>query len=318
MKINPEKIILNRGSEYLEKNIFLISGNEETLIKKIEKTLVEKYKLQGYSFVEREDNKKINANNCQNIEGQLFSESKILIYNNPKEIDLNFLSSNYYDKTIVIINHNKLNNSSQIKKQFDSHKSFISVSCFSLSNELKKLFFDNFLNKHNLKLSPSPYCFFIDNTPNEYQLFENEMLKLLDYNKKIKTSEEINRLITNPLKQEIDNLFFLLLNNYKDIILETQKSIKDPEDSYLLLQRIKFFFDLMLKSSDLNDAMQNFPKYLFKSKHKYAKIFSKINKNKMIKIYSLIKKNEIMLRKHPFMHLSISQRFLLNLKKNLL
>ena len=189
MKINPEKIILNHGSEYLKKNIFLISGNEETLIKKIEKTLINQYKLQGYSFVKREDKKEINANNCQHIEGQLFSESKILIYNNPKEIDLNFLSSNYYDKTIVIINHNKLNNNSQIKKQFDFHKSFISISCFSLSNELKKLFFDNFLNKHNLKLSSSPYWFFIDNTPNEYQLFENEMLKLLDYNKKLKTSE---------------------------------------------------------------------------------------------------------------------------------
>lgn len=318
MKIGPEKIILYQGSKYTEKNIFLISGNEETLIKKIEKTLVEQYRLLGYSFVERVDNKKIDANNCQILEGQLFSESKILIYNNPKEIDLNFLNSNYYDKTVVIINHNKLNNSSQIKKQFDSHSNFVSISCFSLSKELKKLFFDNFLNNHNLKLSSSPYWFFIDNTPNEYQLFENEMLKLLNYNKKIESTKEMNRLITNPLKQEIDNLFFLLLNNYKDIILESQKNIKYPEDSYFLLQRIKFFFDLMSSSSDLNDAMQKFPKYLFKLKQKYAKIFSKINKNKMIKIYILIKKNEIMLRKYPFMHQSISQRFLLNLKKNLL
>ena len=35
MKINPEKIILESKDFHFKKKIFLISGNEETLIKKI-------------------------------------------------------------------------------------------------------------------------------------------------------------------------------------------------------------------------------------------------------------------------------------------
>ena len=42
MKINPEKIILESKDFHFKKKIFLISGNEETLIKKIQHILIQK------------------------------------------------------------------------------------------------------------------------------------------------------------------------------------------------------------------------------------------------------------------------------------
>ena len=45
MKIDPVKIILEGKSLHFKKKIFLISGNEETLIKKTQGILIQKLKM---------------------------------------------------------------------------------------------------------------------------------------------------------------------------------------------------------------------------------------------------------------------------------
>ena len=63
MKLNSENIILNYENINFKKNIFLISGNEETLIKKIEEVLILKLKKDGFFFVERRDDKVLDFKN---------------------------------------------------------------------------------------------------------------------------------------------------------------------------------------------------------------------------------------------------------------
>ena len=53
MRINPENILLGGNDLHFKKKIFLISGNEETLIKKIRDTLVQKIKDGGFEEIQK-------------------------------------------------------------------------------------------------------------------------------------------------------------------------------------------------------------------------------------------------------------------------
>ena len=68
---------------------------------------------------------------------------------------------------------------------------------------------------------------------------------------------------------------------------------------------------------NVNDINKVFPKYLFMKKDKFIEIYKKLNYERISRIIVLIKKTEILLRKNTTMHLIITQRFLLNLKKTI-
>ena len=93
--------------------------------------------------------------------------------------------------------------------------------------------------------------------------------------------------------------------------------ILSSSSSYTLLQRIKFFLNIFLESNSIEDANKLFPKYLFREKEKFIEIFKKNKPEKNLAMLSLIKKTELLLRKNDSLFLPITQRFLLNIKKNL-
>jgi len=86
MKIDPEKIILEGKKLHFKKKIFLISGNDETLIKKIQYILIQKIRDGGFGEIQKNVSKKINFDN-NNLNDSLFFKSKIILYENPKEVD---------------------------------------------------------------------------------------------------------------------------------------------------------------------------------------------------------------------------------------
>ena len=122
-------------------------------------------------------------------------------------------------------------------------------------------------------------------------------------------------LISNKNNEDFDGLFFSVLTTQKNIIYQTLNSIGSSSDSYILIQRIKFYVNLLLKSSDINEANQILPKYLFMQKQKFISIYQKLTPNKILSILALLKKTEIMLRKNSDLHLPIIQRFLLNIRR---
>ena len=316
MKINPEKIILESKDFHFKKKIFLISGNEETLIKKIQHILIQKIRNEGFGEIQKNVSKKISFDN-NNLNDSLFFKSKIILYENPKEVDQKYFDTINYTNTAIIICHTNLTNSSRIKKYFDTHKEFFSISCYKLSRNIKKIFLDFFLNQHNIQLENDCYWFFLDNTSNRYQLFENEITKLINYDKKKIIIGDLRLLLSNSDSEEIDNLFFLMLEKNTEIIKQAHRTINSSLDSYLVLQRIKFFLGLLYSAKNIDGAIETFPKYLFKYKTKFLSIFEKTNTKKIAGALALIKKTELLLRKHSSMHQAISERFLLNLKKSL-
>ena len=100
-------------------------------------------------------------------------------------------------------------------------------------------------------------------------------------------------------------------------MLQTSQAINSETDSYILLQRVKFFIGLLVQFRTSGEIANAFPKYLFREKPSFLLIFDKINSKKILKIFSLIKKTEITLRKQGAFYNLISQRFMINLSKSI-
>ena len=176
---------------------------------------------------------------------------------------------------------------------------------------------DGFLKLNNLKLSSESYWFFLDQSDDRYQIFENEMFKLLDYDKKDISLKELQTLLSKNDNEQTDRLFFSILASQKEIVFLTQNYIRSVSDVYLLIQKSKFYFDILLKSKDNFDLENNIPKYMFRERKLFVSLFTKLNTKKFLDIINLLKKTELLLRKNNDIYLIISQRFLLNLKKNI-
>tara|TARA_Y100001970_G_C14242429_1_gene865770 strand:- start:704 stop:1660 length:957 start_codon:yes stop_codon:yes gene_type:complete len=317
MKKRPEQIITGYNDQKLSAGAFLISGNEETFIKNIQEKILSNIKKEKGSRVIKKNNVNLDESNTDKSQDLFSSQHKILVFENPKEVDLKYLSNIDLANNVVIISHNSLKTSSKLKKFFDTHKEFVSIACYKLSRELKSNIMNYFLQKNNFNLSRDCYWYFIDNSSDYYQLFENEIKKIFLYKNKDITLMEIKKLLSRQSSDEIDSLFFLILLSPEKIIYQTQKTIISLGDSLVLVQRIKFFLNIIYRSKNNSEAMDLFPKYMFKNNDSFLEIFKQSNPKKVLKTLSLLTKTEMLLKKHSDMYLLISQRFLLNVKKNL-
>ena len=317
MKINPDNFLLDSVSLDKNKNLFFIGGQEETLIQKVLEIIVLSLKKEGANEVIKILNADVDNDSLNEHSNSLFAESKILIYENPKKIDFSALSSSKELKISVIIKSSLSKNNLKLKKFFDESQIAYSISCYKLNSELKKRILLKYLNDKKIKIDQPGFWFFLENTDNRYGLFENEMNKLLFLDGSNIGVEELRKIISKNESDEVEKLFFLLLETSKKIINQTNRVILSSASAYVLLQRIKFFLDIFLESSSVGDINRLFPRYLFKDKEKFIEIYKKNNPEKNLVVLSLIKKTELLLRKNDALFLPITQRFLLNIKKTL-
>ena len=130
--------------------------------------------------------------------------------------------------------------------------------------------------------------------------------------------QEIKKLTTFDKNEGLDALFFSALLPKDKLISVAKKTILTPSDAYLFLYRVSFFIDILSQCSGPKDAEDKLPRYLFKEKNKFASISTTITDKKISNIFMLLKKSELLIRKNSSLFLIISERFLLNLKKQLL
>ena len=317
MKISSDYFLLNSVSLDKNKNLFFISGQEETLIQKILEIIISALKKEGVKEVIKIINTEISKDSINEHSNSLFGESKILIYENPKKIDFAALDTNKQLNISIIIKSSLSKNNFKLKKFFDDSEVAYSVSCYKLSSELKKRILLKHLNNNRMKIDQAGLCFFLENTDNRYGLFQNEINKLLFLTGSSFGVGELRKVISKNETDEIEKLFFLLNEPSKKIINQTNMVILSSSNSYTLLQRIKFFLDILLESDSVSDVNKLFPKYLFRDRENFIRIFKKNNSEKNLVVLSLIKKTELLLRKNDSLFLPITQRFLLNVKKTL-
>ncbi|PPR45040.1 MAG: hypothetical protein CFH18_00054 [Alphaproteobacteria bacterium MarineAlpha5_Bin8] len=322
MKINAEKFLENHSKYISEGCVYLISGNEPGLILSIERLIVKELNTKSDNeiiVVDQKKDKNVDFNNTTKSQS-LFNKKNIITLKNPDNGLLESLDTiNINDNTIVVKAEN-IKNSSKIKKYFDNHKQFISISCYKLSSGFKKRKIDTFLNQADLKLSKEAYWFFIENSSDEFQLLQNDLDKIFDYGKKTISLTELRKIITNIGSVEMEELFFQsFLTNKELIISKTIRAINNSSEAYLFLQVFKKFTRLLVlaiedKSEKDIENLTNYylPKYLFKQKEGFKTLVNRSNLKQISKIFKLIQKTELFLRKNDAHYLIIVQRFLLN------
>jgi DNA polymerase III delta subunit len=317
MRVRPEDLILEKYSIDEKNSFFLLCGNEDTFIDKINELIINKLKKNGYLEVikinESVDLKSALISNT----ASLFSKKKIFVLSNQKKLDLDTIKKiDLTDKSIIIIDK-KIKNSSKIKKYVETHSNHICITCYKLSRESKKGILEYHLRLNKIEIERDAYWYFVDNSDDRYMLFENEITKIIDFNNRKITLKDLISLISKNSSEDIDKLFFTILSPQKEIIYTSLANINSTGDSFFLLQRIKYYLNLIISIENINDINKVFPKYLFMKKDKFVEIYKKLNYERISKIIILIKKTEILLRKNTAIHLIIIQRFLLNLKKTI-
>lgn len=328
MQINGEKFLNSIDKLNFKKNVFLISGNEEGLINKVKKIIIKK--LESEKFTEIENTEGLSIDNKETLYSEtqgLFFDKKITIHLNPKNIKIENSWLEYQSENAVFIIYLKTITGSKIKKIFDASKEVCSITCFKLSDSYKKQSIDKFFNKNSISMERSAYWFFIENSSEKYQLLENELNKILEYKTETQTItlNEIKKLLSLDIEFDFEDLFFEMFSSNKKIVEATNKIIKNNSDAYILLQKTKFYMDLiiktkieMLEKNDKEIKEKNFPRYLFRHKKTYNTLIDRLNEIRSIKCNELVKRTEVLLRKNDNMFLPICQRFLLNLKREIM
>ena len=310
MRINFEEIILNHNFSPKDK-IFYISGNEETLINKIERFLIEKFSKIGVSQVERIGSIEERTNNKN-----LFFDKNLVILSGYKGINREKIEELRKDgvELMLVCANNK--GDAALKKLFAKEKDLFLVNCYELNRSQKTNILNNYCKNFNIKIQKDAFWHMIEATENKFIFFENEIKKIIELNKKECSLEDIKNIVSNTVNDNFYKLFFSILKKKSDLVLLYSSSINSSSDVYRLLQVTKSCFDLIFISNNVAELESKIPKYMFMEKNNFLSIFKKTNSKNKKEIYSLIIKTEILLRKNTNQYFSIGNRFLLNVRKS--
>jgi len=325
MKINAENFIEKIYQNKIKEEVYLISGNDYGLINYVEKIIIHNFKsLSDYEilFLDLKTDKNVNLIELTQRQS-LFKKNNIIKIKNPNDGILNSLNNINFENNRLILSGENISNNSKLKKYFDSHKNYYSISCYELTKYFKKKLIDMFLNKHNIYLNSEAYLFFIESAGNQYQLLNNELEKILLYGEKKISIAELRKLLTGFNQTQLDELFLqCVVNNNKLIVEKSNSSINSSADAYKLLQAAKNFSKILIKTSEkknktsVNSLVEYYlPKYLFKQKNNFEKIIIKADIKRLVIINKLLQTTELFLRKNDSNYLIIVQRFLLNCAK---
>ena len=309
MKIKPEDLILDANLK-LNNNAYYISGNDETYIKKIESIISEGLKKRG--FVSK---KFIDSVEEYNRDSNLFFESEIIIINTIKNVNEKFIEGLEKNKDAFIIVAKNKSGDSGLKKIFEKNTALSLLLCYELNRDLKAKLLNFYKNKHSFNIDKDAYWHLIDIVDNRFVFFEKEIQKLLLINDKIIGISQIRRTLSLQDNKNFESLFFALLLKNKSIVNLYNSLISTPSDLQLFLQKTKFFLEIIIVSKSTKDAEEKFPRYLFKEKPSFLKIYRDANKSNLTKIIKLVYDTEKALRKNSVLFRFVGFVFVLRLKK---
>ena len=309
MRLNFEDILLNNTFD-LNKGAFYISGNEKTLIKKIEEKLIEKLSINGGVEVER-----ATLLDETNINNSLFFEKSLTILSGTKGLNKEKINSFIGEKNTLIVVSENSRGDAPIKKIFEKEANLALILCYQLTREQKIRILNFNLSSHQINIEKDAYWYFIENTEDKYVLFENEINKILLLNKKSCALDDIKKTLSVSFNDNFYKLFFSTLKNNAELINIYNSTINNVSDLYKLIYVIKGCFETIMSSENVQLLESSIPKYMFKDKKNFVEVYKKTNEKNKNKILKLIFKTEKLVRKHSTSYYSIGNRFLLNLKK---
>ena len=187
--------------------------------------------------------------------------------------------------------------------------------CYELSRDLKVRLLNFYKNNKGLNIEKDAYWHLLDMMDNRFVFFEQEIQKLSLINKENININLINKTLSIQENKNFERLFFALQLKNKKIVEIYNTLITTPSDLQFFLQRTKFFIEIIIFSDSIKEAEDRFPKYLFKEKSSFLKIYKSTNKSSLKKIIELLYKTERVVRKNTSLYKPIGFIFVLRLKK---
>ncbi len=306
MKIDPLEVLLNKNLK-INKKLFLISGNETTLMEKIKETIFKKYKEGAIK------------ENIDTIDGLVFEygffeDRKIFVGKNCKDINEKNLNKIKKTNDIFIFIQENSTKTKKIKSFFIKDKDSLLIDCYELDRESKIKAINYFLSLSKIEIQKDLYWMLVDKLDNKYVFLENTIRKIIDLDQKDLTLENIKKLLTlNGLGKE--KIFFSLLRQNREIIGLYREKINTTSDVNEFYYHCKFYCQLIIDCENLEEYNKKIPLYLFRERGFLSEVYKKYNSNKKQVLLKLLFSTEKILRKQNTLSLIAGLRFFLNIKK---
>tara|TARA_X000000950_G_scaffold188708_1_gene228129 strand:- start:1685 stop:2623 length:939 start_codon:yes stop_codon:yes gene_type:complete len=308
MKIDPVNILLNKDKA-LNKKFYFISGNEITLMKKIEDLIIEKLKReQNFEVLKIET-----FDNFVNQEA-LFGNQNLFLYRSNKSISQKKLNELKSESGVFVFICENSQKTKPFKNYFIKDKDSFLIDCYELDREAKIKVLNNFLKTNNIDIKDEIFWTLIEKLDSRYVFFENTINKIKAINDSDISIERIQKLISlNSFGKE--KLFFYLLKKNNEIVSAYREKIISKNDVSELFYYCRFFCHLIIESETHNEYSKKIPMYLFREKKYLIYIYNKYNLRKKIQLLRLLSKTEKALRNQGDLSLMSGLRFLLSLRK---
>ena len=309
MKTKPESIIANNNytCDYMP---LFITGNDETYIKKVEDFVVKNYQMVGFK-------KTVVTSDFESSfqSGSLFNEKKVYVFSETSLVDLQRIDTIIDRGEMIIISAKSSPKNNTIKKKFFTHKKWQLVECYNLNNNSKNLVIKYYFEQKNIRLNNEVFWTLLERLDERYAFLIDDLEKVYLCGNKINDLDFILKAIGKKNSDEIEKIFFNILNKQSSLLTSFNGSILTLSDFYTFFSSFKFYVSLIASSENRQVLLNNFPKYLFKEKDACLKIYSLMNQRKKNFIYKLLYKTENLIRKNPNKYSLIGIRFLFNFKK---
>ena len=309
MRINPEDLIINQNLK-LNNRAYYISGNDETYMKKTEDLLVKKIQKNSHRV------KKYICSVSEYEESpDLFFESKIFILNNISGVDNSFIQKTVQKNNVLIIVLKNKKGDAVVKNIFKKKEDMVLFLCYQLDRDTKIKLLNFYKNSKNLDIDNDSFWYLVDFLDDSFVFFEKDIQKILLLKEGPSSLPNIKKTLSVYDKNNFEQLFFAILLKNNKIVNIYNSLILNSSDLHVFLQKIKYFMQIIVSSNSSSDAGNKFPKYLFKERADFIKIYNSVNKDSLKKIFDLIFKTEEIARKNNNLFKPIGLIFVLKLKK---
>ncbi len=250
MKVDALDLLLSKNFQF-NKKLYLISGNEKTLMEKIYEIIIKNYKKKENILVTAVDN----------IEGYvsetgLFEDKKIYLGKNCKGIDQKNLDKIKNTNDIFIFMQENSQKTKKIKDLFAKDKNSYLVDCYELDKTSKIKILNKYLELSESKIDKDIYWFLVDRLDNRFVFLENSLIKIFSLEQKDLTLINIKKILTDDDSGK-EKLFFNLLKKNSQIVRMYREKITTVSDVGDLFYYCRFLCHLIIDSKDKDDTLKN-------------------------------------------------------------
>ena len=308
MKVDPLVILLNKDF-VLDKKFYFVSGNEVTLMEKIVKIIIERYKNNQSTNIQY-----IGTINEFVDEIGLFEDKKIYFCKNCKGIDKIDLNELRETNGIFIFFQENSQKIKSVKNLFIKNNDSYVIDCYELSKESKVKIINESLKSNKKTIEKDVYWLLTEKLDNKYIFLENNLNKITSLEEGDITVKNVRKLLTIDDSGK-EKLFFILLQKNREIIQVYRDKIINTSDVSELYYYCKYFCQMIIDCKNEDEYNKKIPSYLFREKGYLFNIYRNFGPLKKKKLIRLLFSTEKNLRDKGGLSLITGLRFILNIKK---